>query len=78
MEKYTTRSSGIFKTTKKRQGSINAGIAQLVEQGFCKAQVGGSSPLPGSSFVEKDTEDPRASDAQNNEYGQHILGRAVC
>ncbi len=25
-----------------------AGIAQLVEQRFCKAKVGGSNPLPGS------------------------------
>lgn len=30
-----------------------AGIAQLVEQGFCKAQVGGSSPLPGSKKMQR-------------------------
>lgn len=27
-----------------------AAVAQLAEQGFCKAQVGGSSPLGGTKF----------------------------
>ena len=28
-----------------------AGIAQLVEQWFCKPWVGGSNPLPGSTVI---------------------------
>ena len=31
----------------------NAGVAQLVEQGFCKPQVRGSSPCAGTTTVHK-------------------------
>ena len=40
-----------------------ADVAQMVEQRHGKAQAVGSSPTIGSSFVEKDTEAPRAWDA---------------
>ena len=29
----------------------NAGVAQLVEQGFCKPQVRGSSPCAGTTIL---------------------------
>ena len=35
---------------------IFAGVAQLAEQGFCKPQVGGSSPSASSFFHRKDAE----------------------
>ena len=31
----------------------NAGVAQLVEQGFCKPQVRGSSPCAGTTTIHK-------------------------
>ena len=34
-------------------GPVRAGVAQLVEQRFCKAWVGGSSPLSGSNGVNR-------------------------
>ena len=31
--------------------AADAGLAQLVEQRFCKPKVGGSSPSPGTTFL---------------------------
>ena len=42
---------------------LSANIAQLVEHFHGKEEVIGSIPIVGSSFVEKDTEDPKAWDA---------------
>ena len=42
-----------------------ANVAQLVEHPHGKGEVIGSIPIIGSSFVEKDTEDPRAWDARS-------------
>ena len=43
-----------------------ATVAQLVERGFCKADVGGSSPLSGSraysSMIEQGTHNPLVAD----------------
>ena len=46
-------------------GPSFADVAQLVEHVLGKDEVIGSIPIVGSSFVEKDTEDPRAWDARS-------------
>jgi PD-(D/E)XK nuclease superfamily protein len=45
-----TQNNQVKKIRWARDYEVSAGLAQLVEQGFCKAQAVGSSPTPGSRF----------------------------